>query len=139
MGTFLTSFKGTFSKSRDKRGWGIVSPRISRYPAAMNTEYGLVTTTFSDPELGRRLAEGLLEKRLAACVQTLPIHSTYRWKGAVQQEAETLMLIKTKVSLYPEVEAHIRAIHSYAVPEIVLVPIAAGFAGYLQWIADETK
>jgi periplasmic divalent cation tolerance protein len=105
----------------------------------MNTEYGMVMTTFSDPETGRRLAEGLLEKRLVACVQTMPIRSTYRWKGSVQKEAETLMLIKTKVSLYPEVEAFIRASHSYEVPEIIRVPIAAGFAGYLQWIDDETK
>jgi len=107
--------------------------------SAMNTEYGMVLTTFSDPETGRRLAEGLLEKRLAACVQTLPIQSAYRWKGAIQHEAETMMLIKTKASLYPEVEAFLRATHSYEVPEIVWIPIEAGFAGYLGWIGDETK
>ena len=105
----------------------------------MNTEYGLVTTTFADPELGRRLAEGLLENRLAACVQTLPIHSAYRWKGAIQREAETLMLIKTKAALYPEVEAYLRSVHPYETPEIVWLPIAAGFAGYLAWIDAETK
>ena len=48
----------------------------------MNTDYGIAATTFSDPETGQRLAEGLLEKRLAACVQTLPIHSAYRKLGA---------------------------------------------------------
>ena len=105
----------------------------------MNTEYALVMTTFSDPETGRQLAEGLLEKHLAACVQMMPIQSIYSWKGAVRKEAETLMWIKTKGSLYPAVEAFIRATHSYEVPEIIQVPIAAGLAGYLQWIDDETK
>ena len=105
----------------------------------MNTPYGLVLTTVADAEGARGLAEGLLEQRLAACVQTLPIHSTYRWKGAVQNEAEQLLLIKTKAALYPEVEAYLRARHSYETPEIVWIPIAAGFAGYLDWIGAETK
>ncbi len=96
-------------------------------------------TTFSDPETGRRLTEGLLEKRLAACVQTMDIRSTYRWKGAVQNEAEVLMLIKTKSSLYSEVEAFIRATHDYEVPEIIQLPIAAGLPEYLKWMEDETR
>lgn len=105
----------------------------------MNTEHGVVWTTFSDPETGRRLAEGLLEKRLAACVQTMPIRSAYRWKGAIQNEPETLMWIKTRTALYPEVEAFIRSVHPYETPEIILLPIAAGSPDYLRWIGDETK
>ena len=105
----------------------------------MNADCGLVLTTFANPETGRRLTDGLLEKRLAACVQTLPIQSAYRWKGAIQREPEILLLIKTKAALYPEVEAHLRAHHPYETPEIVWLPIAAGFAGYLTWIDAETK
>ncbi len=105
----------------------------------MNTTYGMVLTTVSDPEVKTRLVDGLLEKRLAACVQAMPIQSTYRWKGQVQREEEVLLLIKTKVSLYPEVEAFLRATHDYEVPEIVLVPIEAGLAAYLQWVDAETK
>lgn len=109
------------------------------YPVAMNTPFGLVLTTVASDEEARRLAAELLEQRLAACVQILPIQSTYRWKGAVHVEAETLLLIKTSAALYPEVEAFLRAKHSYETPEIVWIPIAAGFAGYLQWLGAETK
>lgn len=105
----------------------------------MKAEYGMVMTTVADAEAGRRLAAELVERRLAACVQALPIQSTYRWKGAVQRDAEILLLIKTKVSLYPEVEAFIRSAHPYETPEIILVPILAGSAKYLQWLAAETR
>jgi periplasmic divalent cation tolerance protein len=105
----------------------------------MNTPYGIVLTTVADAEEARRLAEGLLDQRLAACVQMLPIHSTYRWKGAIENQAETLLLIKTKSPLYPEIEAYLRAKHSYETPEIIQIPIEAGFAGYLGWIDTETK
>lgn len=104
----------------------------------MQTEYGVVLTTFSDPETGKKLTDGLLEKRLAACVQTLPIQSAYRWKGALQREPETLMLIKTKTALYPAVEAFLRSAHPYETPQIVMVPIAAGSPDYLRWLAAET-
>lgn len=105
----------------------------------MNTTYGLVLTTVAGDAEARGLAAGLLEGRLAACVQTLPIQSAYRWKGAIHNEAEQLLLIKTKAALYPEVEAFIRAKHSYETPEIVWIPIAAGAAGYLEWLGAETK
>jgi len=107
--------------------------------SVVDTEYGIVMTTFSDPEIGRRLTEGLLGKQLAACVQTMDIRSTYRWKGAVQNETEVLMLIKTKSSLYSEVEAFIRATHDYEVPEIIQLPITAGLPEYLKWMGDETR
>ena len=109
------------------------------YAAAMNAECGLVLTTFANPETGRRLTDGLLEKRLAACVQTLPIQSAYRWKGAVQREPEQLLLIKTRAALYPAVETYLRAHHPYELPEIVHVPIVAGSSDYLRWLAAETE
>jgi periplasmic divalent cation tolerance protein len=105
----------------------------------MNTEYGLVTTTFPDSATADQILDGLLEDRLAACVQTLPIQSAYRWKGEVKREAEVLALIKTKASLFPGVRAFIQARHPYETPEIVLFPIADGSDGYLKWIGDETK
>jgi len=105
----------------------------------MSTEVAVVWTTFSNPDVGKRLTEGLLEQQLAACVQTLPIHSAYRWKGAIQQETETLMLIKIRRSSYPRVEAFIRDIHDYEVPEIVMMPISAGLPAYLKWMGEETK
>ncbi len=105
----------------------------------MEPEFGIVLTTVATPEDARRLADGLLEQRLAACVQTLAIQSAYRWKGAVQREPEQLLLIKTRAALYPAVEAYLRAHHPYEVPEIVRVPIAAGSPDYLRWLAAETE
>ena len=105
----------------------------------MEPEFGIVLTTVATPEDAQRLADGLLDKRLAACVQILAIQSTYRWKGEIQREPEQLLLIKTRGALYSAVEAHLRAHHPYEVPEIVLVPIAAGSPDYLRWLAAETN
>ena len=105
----------------------------------MDPEFGIVLTTVATPDDARRLADGLLEQRLAACVQILAIQSAYRWKGAVNRDAEVLALIKTKAALYPEVEAFMRAAHPYETPEIVFLPFAAGLPAYLGWIAAETK
>ena len=105
----------------------------------MDPEFGIVLTTVATPDDARRLADGLLEQHLAACVQTLAIQSAYRWKGEIQREPEQLLLIKTRAALWPEVEAHLRAHHPYEVPEIVRVPIAAGSPDYLRWLAAETE
>ena len=105
----------------------------------MDPEFGIVLTTVATPDDARRLADGLLDQRLAACVQTLAIQSAYRWKGAIQREPEQLLLIKTRAALYPAVEAHLRAHHPYELPEIVYLPIAAGSPDYLRWLAAETE
>ena len=105
----------------------------------MNTDYGMVLTTFANETDAQALAAALLEERLAACVQMLPIQGAYRWQGAVQRESEVLALIKTRAALYPAVEAMIRARHSYDTPEIIFVPIAAGSPDYLQWLAESTR
>lgn len=117
---------------------GLLSGAVWDSLPEMKDTHGVVLTTFPDAEVAAKVLDGLLESRLAACVQTMPIHSAYRWKGAVHREAEVLALIKTTVARYPEVEAFIRAAHPYDVPEIVLLPIAAGLPGYLSWIDDET-
>nr|WP_246152466.1 divalent-cation tolerance protein CutA [Sphingomonas montanisoli] len=85
-----------------------------------------------------RLAEALVAERLAACVQMQPVTSIYRWQGAVERAAEVLLHIKTRSSLSAAVEARIRALHSYDVPEVVVVPVSAGSADYLAWIRGET-
>lgn len=105
----------------------------------MKTRFGLVLTTFPNPQTARRILDGLLSARLAACVQRLPIRSAYRWKGKVAHATEVLAIIKTKAKLYPEVEAYLEKSHPYETPEIVFIPLAAGFPGYLDWLAAETK
>ncbi len=105
----------------------------------MKTIAGVVMTTFPNEEAAAKVLDGLLEARLAACIQTLPIRSVYRWKGAVQREPEILVLIKTQVALYPEVEAYLRAVHPYETPEIILLPIDRGLPAYMEWLTGETK
>ena len=97
----------------------------------------IVTTTGSSEEADR-IAQTLVDRRLAACVQTSgPITSTYRWQGKVERGQEWLCTIKTRSSHYAAVETAIREVHSYDEPEILAVPIAAGSKGYLEWLAGE--
>ncbi|MGH8705906.1 MAG: divalent-cation tolerance protein CutA [Burkholderiales bacterium] len=99
----------------------------------------LVLTNLPDRAAAERLADALIGKRLAACVNILaPCRSIYRWKGAVQHDEEHPMLIKTSVESYGALEAAIRAGHPYELPEIVAVPIERGLAAYLDWVAGET-
>jgi len=105
----------------------------------MEEAYCIVTTTFSNKHIGQKIIDGLIKNRLAACVQAMPIESTYHWKGEVHNENETLILIKTKGSLYSKVEEFIKNNHDYDCPEIVQIPISAGFHGYLKWIESECK
>jgi len=96
--------------------------------------------TAADGAEARRLAEMLIEKRLAACVQILPpIESVYRWQGRIERQPEVLLLAKTTKAKFEELESEVRAVHSYETPEIVAVPIAAGSTPYLQWLADSLK
>ena len=99
----------------------------------------LVLTNLPDRAAAERLADALIGKRLAACVNILaPCRSIYRWKGAIQHDEEHPMLIKTSVESYGALEAAIRAGHPYELPEIVAVPIERGLAAYLDWVAGET-
>jgi periplasmic divalent cation tolerance protein len=100
----------------------------------------LVLTNLPDRGAAERIAELLIEKKLAACVNILaPCRSVYRWKGAVQHDEEHPMLIKTTVERYPELERAIRGAHPYELPEIVAVPIERGLPDYLAWVSAETK
>lgn len=105
----------------------------------MNDDACIVLTTFPDESAAARVLEGLLEKRLAACVQILPIQSAYRWEGELRRDPEILAQIKTRAALYPEVETFLRAHHPYEEPEILRVPVTGGSPGYLRWLAAETR
>jgi periplasmic divalent cation tolerance protein len=100
----------------------------------------LILTNCPDEATAERIARTVVEQRLAACVNQLaPARSTYRWQGAVEHAVEVPLLIKTTRERYPELEAAIRTLHPYSVPEIIAVPIAAGYAPYLRWVEDETR
>lgn len=103
------------------------------------TDSIVVLTTVANEADAERMARDLLERQLAACVQVQAIRSWYRWKGEIANDPEFLLFIKTQAALYGDVERRIRELHSYEVPEIIALPIAAGSAAYLSWIVGETR
>lgn len=99
----------------------------------------LVITNLPERAAAEKLADALIARRVAACVNILaPCRSVYRWQGAVQHEEEHPVLIKTTRAAYAELEALIRAQHPYELPEIIAVPIERGLPAYLDWVAGET-
>jgi periplasmic divalent cation tolerance protein len=100
----------------------------------------LVLTNLPDRLAAEKLANALIEKRLAACVNILaPCRSVYRWKDAVQHDEEHPLLVKTTAERYAALEQAIRAMHPYELPEIVAVPIERGLPDFLKWVAAETQ
>jgi len=104
----------------------------------MSGEHGVLLTTLPDRAGAQAMARLLVEEKLAACVQLLPIESFYRWEGKVQNEGEVLLLIKTRTALFDTAMARIKAAHPYTVPEIVCWPFSAGHPPYLDWIGENT-
>ena len=101
--------------------------------------YLVVTTTLASAESARALARTLVERRLAACVQSLPVESVYRWKGEVVEEPEVLLVVKTRRDLYDELERVVRAEHPYEVPELIAFDVERGLPAYLVWVAETTS
>ncbi len=103
------------------------------------TDVRLAMTTVGSQEEAGRLANQLIEDRLAACVSIVPgVLSVYRWEGAVQQAQEWLLLIKTTELLVEALEARIAELHSYALPEFLVIRPDGGSAKYLAWVAQQT-
>lgn len=104
-----------------------------------STSYGVVLVTAASQQEGKAIASALVKEKLAACVNLLPVHSVYTWQGEVQSEPEWQLLIKTDLTQFDRLEARISELHSYEVPEIIALPIVAGFSPYLNWIGESTK
>jgi len=103
-------------------------------------EYIQVMTTIDEREAAENIAHTLVSKRLAACVQVVgPISSTYWWQNKVEHTEEWLCIIKTKRSLYKKLEATIKQLHTYEVPEILAIPVADGYEGYIKWLEEYLK
>lgn len=100
----------------------------------------LVITNLPDRAAAEKLAEALIDGRLAACVNILsPCRSVYRWQGEVQHDEEFPLLVKTTRERYAAVEQAIRAGHPYELPEIIAVPVERGLPAYLDWVAQQTR
>lgn len=99
------------------------------------TDKRIVLTTCGKPEDAERIAQTLLVRRLAACVNILPgVRSLYRWRGKVEEDSELLLVVKTTVAAIQTMKAAIAEIHPYEVPELVVLPIEDGAVSYLDWI-----
>jgi len=100
----------------------------------------LVLTTVADRAAASALAQALLERRLAACVNIgAPVDSLNHWRGRIETGQEIPLTIKTRAVLYDQVEAAIRALHDYELPEIIAVPVSRGYGPYIGWLEDETS
>ncbi len=104
-----------------------------------NNRYGIVLVTAGSKEEGENIASALLSAKLAACVSLTPVESLYVWQGKVNRDEEWQLTIKTDLACFEAMEAKIKAIHSYEVPEIIALPIIAGSSAYLNWIGENTK
>lgn len=102
------------------------------------TDKIVVLVTCGSAKEARRIARALVEKRLAACGNILeaPVRSIYRWKGMVETAKEYLLLIKTSRKRFAALQAEVKRLHSYDVPEIIALPIASGSPEYLKWISE---
>ena len=102
------------------------------------TDKIIVLSTYSSTAEADRIARQLLEKRLAACVNVVAgARSIYRWQGAIEEAAECLLIVKSRRGLWDELRAEIQRLHSYEVPEVLLLAIEDGSPEYLDWLNEE--
>lgn len=108
------------------------------------SDFGVAFVTVPDDgggaELAGRLAQGLVANKLAACVTRLPgAVSRYFWEGKLEEQGEILLMIKTRLALFPSVSRYVRENHPAKIPEIIALPLAAGDAPYLDWVGANTQ
>jgi periplasmic divalent cation tolerance protein len=105
------------------------------------TDKIVVLVTCGSAREAKRIAQGLVGRRLAACVNILqaPIESVYRWKGNVESAREFLLVVKTSRKRFPALQKEVQRLHSYDVPEIIALPIVSGERRYLAWISESVR
>ena len=107
-------------------------------PAA--PEVLIALSTCPNSEVGQKIANALVTERLAACVNQIPgIQSTYVWKGELQSDTEVLLVIKTTIEKLATVEARVKALHPYEVPEFIAIPVCGGSTAYLEWVRKSVE
>lgn len=100
----------------------------------------VVLVTCGSEEESLKIAQSLVEDRLAACVNLVPpVRSIYRWEGKIWDEEEWILIIKTQKQRFGELEKRVKFLHSYSVPEIISLPIIQGASSYLDWLEEMTK
>jgi periplasmic divalent cation tolerance protein len=105
-------------------------------PSETEVRVGFITAP--DVETGTRIARALVEERLAACVNLVPgIRSIYRWEGALEDDAEVLLVVKTRADRAGDLASRVAELHPYDLPEVVLLPAVGGSLAYLDWVRAE--
>ncbi|CUS78383.1 divalent cation tolerance protein [Candidatus Kryptonium thompsonii] len=104
------------------------------------TDYVIILVTTPNVIEARKISKILVEEKLAACCNIVEkVNSIYFWQNNVVDDFESLIIIKTRKDLFPELEARVKELHKYTVPEIIAIPIIAGSNSYLDWINDTVK
>ena len=99
----------------------------------------VIFVTVPNAQVGESIAQALVATRLAACVNRLPgVVSLYHWLGKIENDAEEMLIIKTRVAYVDRVAEKVKFLHPYQVPEVIAIPIIAGEASYLEWLEKET-
>jgi periplasmic divalent cation tolerance protein len=100
----------------------------------------VVLVTVSSEDEATKVARGLVERKLAACVNVVPgVRSIYRWQGEVKEDRELLLVVKTREELLAKVVDAVKSLHSYTVPETIALPVVGGASPYLSWVREETR
>lgn len=102
----------------------------------MPETYSVILTTAGSSEEAESLASGLVERKLVACAQLLPIGSIYTWEGKIEKDSEVLLLLKARGDLYEQIESHILEHHAYDTPEVLQLEVKRGNSEYLTWISE---
>ncbi len=104
------------------------------------TEFIIVYVTAPTEEEARKIARALIDNKLAACVNIVrEMRSIYRWQGKIEDEAEVLMIVKTRRGHFRRLKETVKQLHSYSVPEIIAIPVVEGSEDYLEWLREETR
>ncbi len=101
--------------------------------------YGIVLVTANSVEQAEAIAQTLVEEKLVACVNILPVTSIYTWQGEICRDAEWQLIMKTNLDKFTELAARIKSLHSYDIPEIIALPIIQGATNYLNWIGEQVQ
>lgn len=103
----------------------------------MTADVRVVLSTFSSIDEARTVCRQLVEERHAACANLVPaVESIYRWQGAVETATETIAILKTTEEGFARLEARLRELHTYEVPEVIALPVQGGSEAYLRWVGE---
>ena len=114
-------------------------PLLASNPMTQNDKVIIALTTCPSEHEASKLAGTLIAERLVACVNRIPIRSTYLWNNVVQSTAEVQLVMKTTEARFDELKTRIKQLHTYELPELVAIPVCAGAETYLDWVRDNVK